>query len=99
MNASVVSRSWVAALACLALPMLSHAEVIATPLYETTALVSAPTMTVTQLDLTSAGTLEISLKDLAWPELAQSLSFSLSQPTALIARQTVTGTTPSLFTY
>jgi hypothetical protein len=77
----------------------AHAAMITTPLYETTTLVSAPTITVTQLDLTSAGTLQISLNDLAWPELAQSLSFSLSTPTSVIERQSTSGTTPTLFSY
>lgn len=77
----------------------AQAAMLTTPLYESTALVSAPTITVTQLDLTSAGTLNISLKDLAWPDIAQALSFSLSSPTEVITRQSTSGTSPLVLSY
>jgi len=57
-------------------------------MYQSTSLVTAPTVTIAQLEFASAGTISVFLKDLAWPDLAQSLSFSLSRPAGVLARMT-----------
>jgi hypothetical protein len=82
----------------LTLSVTAQASMMKSPdheMYSATALVTAPTVTIAQLEFASAGTINVLLKDLAWPDLAQSLSFSLSEPLGVLARLT----SPGVLTY
>jgi hypothetical protein len=108
-RAATLLASVAAALALGALP--AHAHSLATPEaggFPTSAATAASTSLVSQsiltrgsssfsfdLSTTGAGTFEIRLADLGWPERLAGLSFSLSTPTAVLR----TLQAPGLLTY
>lgn len=71
-----------------------QAEAVTEKLFESTVLVTASTsMNLTDLNLSSPGKLTISLNDLAWPALLDTLSFSLTDATHVLQTFAATGPT------
>jgi hypothetical protein len=85
---------------------VSKAEAIATAsatasseLYKSTTLVTGTSMTVAELAVVGPGTLTIELKDMNWPGLLDTLSFSLTDSVHALQTYTLGGAASRIWTY
>lgn len=67
--------------------MTAHAETVATTLFQSTTMVTSANINLTELDLTTPGTLSVSLTDLDWPSALNALSFTLFDATHVVGTQ------------
>jgi hypothetical protein len=81
------------------LSVSAQAETVTQKLFESTTLVTATSMNLTEFNLSAPGTLSIELKDLNWPGLLQTLSFSLTDATHVLQTFTATGTASNTWTF
>lgn len=72
-------RHLLAALLLFGLSMSARAEMVTEKLFESTTLVTGTSLNLTELALSSAGTLIVELTDMKWPDLLGTLSFSLAE--------------------
>jgi hypothetical protein len=83
----------VAALMLGCLSVSAHAETVTQKLFESTTLITGGVrMDLTELDLATPGTLLIELKDLQWPTMLDTLSFSLTDANHILQTFTASKT-------
>jgi hypothetical protein len=64
--------------------MAAQAETITTTLFQSTTMVTSANINLTELDLSTPGTLSVSLTDLKWPSALNALSFTLFDATHVL---------------
>lgn len=84
-------------LGCLSVS--ARAATVTQQLFESTTLVTGSSMSLTDLELTSPGTLVIKMKDLAWPGLLNTLSFTLTDATHALQTFSLGGATSGTWSY
>ncbi len=91
---------WLAAMltGCVAMSP-AQAEMVTQQLFETTTLMTGTNINVAEFNLTTPGTLVIELKDLQWPALLNTLSFSLTDATHVLQKFTANGGAVNTWTF